>query len=78
MAGEEPTTPAPAPRQPIPRPPPLPYESQVLLNTTAGFLLALVVWGWVIMPFLTGGPAGVKKVLLAKFINKTPDGRWLP
>lgn len=44
----------------------------------AGFLLALIVWGWVIMPFLQGGPTQVRNVLRAKFFNKGPGGEWLP
>jgi hypothetical protein len=30
------------------------------------------------MPFIQDGPAGVRKVLAAKFLNKTPEGEWLP
>ena len=44
----------------------------------AGFLLALITWGWVVMPFLEGGPAQIHKVLKAKFLNRAPDGSWLP
>ena len=44
----------------------------------AGFLLALVVWGWVVMPFIQGGPAAVRDVIRAKFINRGADGSWLP
>lgn len=44
----------------------------------AGFLLALIAWGWVVMPFLEGGPAQIHKVLKAKFLNRAPDGSWLP
>lgn len=49
-----------------------------------GFTLALFVWGWVILPFLgtplspKGGVEGVKDVWRAKFLNKGPDGGWLP
>jgi hypothetical protein len=44
----------------------------------AGFVLGLMVWGWVALPFLKGGPSEVKKVLMAKFLNKAPNGAWLP
>lgn len=44
----------------------------------AGWVLGLVLWGWVILPFVKGGPAQVKKVWMAKFLNKAPDGSWLP
>ena len=37
----------------------------------AGFILALLLWGWVALPLLSGGPAAVKAMLLAKFLNKT-------
>lgn len=49
-----------------------------------GFALALLVWGWVVLPFLgtplspKGGVQGVKDVWRAKFLNKGPDGKWLP
>jgi hypothetical protein len=48
------------------------------LDSGAGFILGLLVWGWVALPFLTGGPTGVRNVLRAKFFNKAPDGSWLP
>jgi hypothetical protein len=44
----------------------------------AGWVLGLLLWGWVGMPFLKGGPAQVKKVWMAKFFNKAPDGSFLP
>jgi hypothetical protein len=44
----------------------------------AGFLLAVLAWGWIALPFLKDGPAGVRAVLMAKFLNKSPDGSWLP
>ncbi|SRR6266508_1442152 len=44
----------------------------------AGVLLGLLFWGWVVMPFLKGGTGEVRRVLMAKFVNRTPDGRWLP
>lgn len=39
-------------------------------------ILGFLAWGWVIMPFLEGGLPGMKKVLLAKFFNKKPDGSY--
>lgn len=47
-------------------------------NEAAGFLLGLMVWGWLVRPYLQGGVAGVKAVLMAKFFNKKPDGSDLP
>lgn len=44
----------------------------------AGVLLALVVWCWVAIPFLKGGPTQVKDVLRAKFLNRGPKGEELP
>lgn len=44
----------------------------------AGFVLALLFWGWVALPFLRGGPAEVRKTIKAKFTNKAPDGSLLP
>lgn len=44
----------------------------------AGWLLGLLLWSGVVLPFLHGGPAGVKAWWLAKFFNKAPDGTWLP
>lgn len=48
------------------------------VNTGAGWVLGLLLWGWVILPFVKGGPAGVKNTFLAKFFNKAPDGSRLP
>jgi hypothetical protein len=48
------------------------------VDTGAGFVLGLLFWGWVGLPFLRGGPAEVKKTLMAKWLNKAPDGSWLP
>lgn len=43
----------------------------------AGAILGVVVWAWVVLPFLKDGPDGVKRMLLAKFFNKGPDGKAL-
>ncbi len=48
------------------------------VDDVSGFLLALLLWGWVVLPFLQNGPTGVKNVLRAKFVNKAADGSWLP
>lgn len=49
-----------------------------LAGDGAGWVLGLLLWGWVAVPFVKGGPAQVKKVWMAKFLNKAPDGSWLP
>jgi len=41
-------------------------------------VLAVFVWAWVGLPLLQGGPKQVRNVLRAKFLNKGPDGGWLP
>lgn len=48
------------------------------VNDGAGWVLGLLLWGWVALPFVKGGPAQVKKVWAAKFFNKAPDGSFLP
>lgn len=47
-------------------------------QSAAGLIVGLLVWGWVILPLIRGGPPEVKKTLAAKFLNKGPDGKWLP
>ncbi|HET6215346.1 MAG TPA: hypothetical protein VFE14_20945 [Micromonosporaceae bacterium] len=44
----------------------------------AAFILGLLAWAWVVLPFVTGGPGKVRDVLRAKLTNKAPDGSWLP
>jgi hypothetical protein len=56
---------------PLPAPP-------AAVDEGAGFLLALLLWGWVGLPFLQGGPGRVRDVLRAKFFNRGADGKWLP
>jgi len=46
-------------------------------NQGAGFVLGLLVWGWLVRPFLDGGVPGVKAVLMAKFFNKGTNGKEL-
>jgi len=49
-----------------------------LRTDASGFFLAVLVWGWVVLPALQGGPGRVRDTLRAKFFNKAPDGSWLP
>lgn len=49
-----------------------------VVDSGAGFLLGLLLWAWVGLPFLRGGQAEVRDVLRAKFFNKAADGSWLP
>lgn len=58
--------------------PPAAATAATVADDAGGLVLALVVWGWVILPFLKGGPGAVKNTLRAKFLNKAPDGSWLP
>lgn len=44
---------------------------------TAGVLLAVFTWSWVILPAVTGGPAAVRDTLRAKFFNKDAAGEFL-
>jgi hypothetical protein len=48
-----------------------------MVDSGAGFVLGLLLWTWVGLPFLQAGPVGVKNMLRAKFLNKAPDGSWL-
>lgn len=47
-------------------------------QSAAGAVLALLAWGWIVLPLIEGGPKQVKATLMAKFLNKSPDGTWLP
>lgn len=77
--GEKKPAPAPEPAPaPAPNISPAPPAPPAWADTGAGFLLALMFWTWVALPFLRSGPAGVKSMLKAKFTNKAPDGSWLP
>ncbi len=53
-------------------------QQVVTADSIAGFLLGLMAWSWLGLPFLRGGASEVKKTLKAKFFNKAPDGSWLP
>jgi hypothetical protein len=48
------------------------------VSSGAGFVLALLFWTWVGVPLIQRGPNGVRDQLRAKFLNKAPDGSWLP
>ena len=49
------------------------------VSSGAGFILALMFWTWIALPYLNnGGVSGVRAQLKAKFTNKAPDGSWLP
>ena len=84
-----PTTPAPAPAtQPAPKPPVRSRQAgpgrrwwsgpETAAQSGAGFLVGLLFWGWIILPLVRGGPPEVRKTIKAKFLNKAPDGSWLP
>lgn len=47
-------------------------------SDAAGWVLGLILWAGVALPFIHGGPSGVKAWWMAKFLNKAPDGSWLP
>jgi hypothetical protein len=49
-----------------------------VVDNGAGVILAILAWGWVGLPLVQGGPTQVKNVIRAKFLNKGPDGSWLP
>lgn len=61
-----------------PRPSPVRSRAASVTDSGAGFILGLLVWGWVIMPLIHNGPTGVRDTLRAKFFNKGPSGEWLP
>lgn len=48
------------------------------VQSGAGWVLGLLLWGWIGLPLIQGGPARVGKVLRAKFTNKAPGGAELP
>lgn len=60
------------------RGPRTPGYPRAVAATGAGWLLGLLLWAWVGLPFIKGGPTGVKNVWRAKFFNKAPDGSELP
>lgn len=44
----------------------------------SGFVMALLVVGWVVLPLLNGGPAAMRNLWRAKFFNKDAKGDPLP
>ena len=65
--------PAPSPRRSLPS-----LGGKPNTGDASGFLLGLLVWGWVVLPYLKGGTPRVKAVLMAKFLNRAADGSDLP
>lgn len=53
-------------------------QPSAAVDSGAGFVLGVLVWCWVGLPFLRGGMTEVRNVLRAKFFNKGADGSWLP
>jgi len=69
---------APATRDTRPAAPAFSFTVPGPVSSGAGVILAVIVWSWIGLPLLTGGPAAVKAQLMAKFLNRSPDGKWLP
>lgn len=68
------------PTPPAARPPSRGWRSgtTTVAQEGAGFVLALLFWGWVALPLVRGGPDEVRRLWKAKWLNKAPDGSWLP
>lgn len=64
--------------RPAPAAEPFPADTRRVADQGAGVILGVLLWGWVILPLLKGGPTEVKNVIRAKFVNKAKDGSWLP
>lgn len=54
------------------------WQPSGAVSTGASWVLGLLLWGWVGLPFLRGGPDEVRRVFAAKFLNKGADGVELP
>lgn len=54
----------------------IPLPQSGVAKDSSWAILGFLLWGWVVMPFLEGGLPGMKKVLVAKFFNKKPDGSF--
>jgi hypothetical protein len=80
--GEAPTEAPPSePREPAPQPArsvSWPSSLGSAGDDVASVLLGLLLWGWVIRPYLAGGTQGIKNMLRAKFINQDAKGGQLP
>jgi hypothetical protein len=48
-----------------------------LATDGAGVLLGFLLWVWVALPLISGGPSEVRAVWSAKLTNRTPDGQVL-
>lgn len=57
---------------------PVTFSGGGVTGAGAGWVLGVLLWGWVVLPFVKGGPAGVKATLRAKFLNQAKDGSPLP
>jgi hypothetical protein len=55
-----------------------PGAGRQAVSSGAGWLLGLLAWAWIGLPFVKGGPTAVKNVWKAKFLNKAADGSELP
>jgi len=53
-------------------------SSPAFVDDGAAWVLGLILWAGVVLPYLKKGPSGVKAWWLAKFFNKAPDGSELP
>uniref|UniRef100_UPI003B3AE343 hypothetical protein n=1 Tax=Micromonospora sp. TaxID=1876 RepID=UPI003B3AE343 len=53
-------------------------RTPAVVQDGAGWVLGLLLWGYVVLPFIRGGPDRVAAVLRAKFLNQAPDGTELP
>lgn len=69
---------APAEGAPAPARPPISLSAPPGVDDGAGVVLGLLFWCWVALPYLRGGMPELRRVLAAKFLNKGPDGSWLP
>lgn len=48
------------------------------VDSGAGVVLGYLLYVWVLLPLVQGGPTRVKNVWRAKFFNKDAKGNWLP
>lgn len=53
-------------------------SSPAVVDDGAGWVLGLILWAGVVLPYLKHGPDGVKAWWMAKFLNKAKDGSYLP
>lgn len=64
-------------------PPPAPRSAPSrggggVVDDGATVILVLITWAYFVLPFIVGGKSRVKAVLMAKFLNRAPDGSFLP